>query len=153
MRLSTGSHALPGWWWRRSLLRRAPPVPPAQPDPAATDRAELQAAGNLIHQQLQGAVAAAAPREGRQRRAEWRRSCWGSLGARLQSPGGTRRVRAPCRAQAAIAVCSKIAFNMTRGVGWARERWLSLALPLPRACLHCHMLFCRILHRALFVIL
>lgn len=60
-------------------------------------------------------------------------------------------MRAPCRAQAAIAVCSKIASNMTRGVGWAGALPLQ-ALPLPRACLHCHMLLCRILHRALFVI-
>lgn len=99
----------------------------------------------LLHRQLQGA-AAAAPREGRQGRAERSRS-------KAAEPWQEPAVRAPCRARAARAVCSKIALNMTRGVGWARERWLSPALPLPRACLHCHMLLCRILHRALFVIL
>lgn len=77
----------------------------------------------------------------------------GLVGSKAAEPWQDAAGASSLPAQAAIAVCSKIAFNMTRGVGWARERWLSLALPLPRACLHCHMLFCRILHRALFVIL
>lgn len=61
-----------------------------------------------------------------------------------------RHVLPPCKAD--MTVWFKIAFNMVRGVGWVQGRWLSAALPLLRACLDYHMLFCHILHCALFVI-
>lgn len=119
MRLSPGSHALPGWWWRDSLLPWAPPVPPAQPDPAATARAELQAAGISHPSAAPRSCSSGGTAGGKAETSRAEKELLGLVGSQAAKPWQDTAGASSLPAQAAIAVCSKIAFNMTRGVGWA----------------------------------
>lgn len=113
----TGSHAQPGGGGGARPCDGHPLLP--LPSPTGGRRqGRARAAGCLTRQRLRQRTAAG-------KAGTEKEELRGPQG-RAAEPGRTRGC-APRRAQAAIAVCSKIAFNMTRGVGGARG---ALALPI-----------------------